>query len=72
MANFYLAHLGGTVMATKQVKTATKRIVKLARKSASHPELRKATNGKPAIKDPVGRFMHDHWGALGKDYKLEY
>jgi hypothetical protein len=27
---------------------------------------------KLRIKDPVGRYMYDHFGALGKDYKLDY
>jgi hypothetical protein len=59
-------------MATKKLKTAAKRTVQPVRKAASRPAHRKATSAKPAIKDPVGRYMHDHWGALGKDYKLEY
>jgi len=59
-------------MATKRVKSSAKRTVQSARKAASHPAPRKAASAKPAIKDPVGRYMHDNWGALGKDYKLEY
>jgi hypothetical protein len=59
-------------MATKKVATSAKRTVQPVRKSAPRAAPRKAASGKPAIKDPVGRYMHDHWGALGKDYKLEY
>ena len=59
-------------MATKKLKASTKRTVQPARKAAPHPAARKAASAKPAIKDPIGRYMHDHWGALGKDYKLEY
>jgi hypothetical protein len=66
-----LATSGGTVMATKSVKSSAKRTVQSARKSAPRPAPSKAA-AKPAIKDPVGRYMHDHWGALGKDYKLDY
>ena len=42
------------------------------RKASAHTAPRKTAKPKPAIKDPVGRFMRDHWGELGKDYKLEY
>ena len=59
-------------MATKKVQVSTKRTVQPARKSAQRHVARKAAGAKPAIKDPVGRYMHDHWGALGKDYKPEY
>lgn len=61
-------------MATKKVKTSAQRAGKPARKAAPRPAPRKAAAaaGEPAIKDPVGRYMHDHWGVLGKDYKLEY
>ncbi len=31
----------------------------------------KTAPGKPRIKDPVGRYMYEHFGALGKDYKLD-
>jgi hypothetical protein len=60
------------IMATKKVQASTKRAASPLRKSAARPAPRKAAGTKPAIKDPVGRYMHDHWGALGKDYKLEY
>jgi hypothetical protein len=60
------------IMATKKVQASTKRTVQPARKAAPRPAPRKAAGTKSAIKDPVGRYMHDHWGALGKDYKLEY
>ncbi len=59
-------------MATKSVQTSAKRTVQSARKVASHPAWRNTASAKPTIKDPVGRYMHDHWGALGKDYKLDY
>jgi len=58
-------------MATKRVKSSAKRTVLPARKAAPRPAPRKAV-AKPAIKDPVGRYMHDHWGALGKDYKIDH
>lgn len=27
---------------------------------------------KRGFQDPVGRYLHEHRGALGKDYKLDY
>lgn len=27
---------------------------------------------KRVFQDPVGRYLHEHRGALGKDYKLDY
>jgi hypothetical protein len=38
------------------------------------PRIAPASPRKAGVspKDPVGRYMHDQWGALGKDYKLEY
>jgi hypothetical protein len=59
-------------MATKQTKASAKRAAKAPRKSASHPAPRRTAPAKPAITDPVGRFMRDHGGELGKDYKLDY
>ena len=61
-------------MATKKAKASAKRgrTMTPVRKAAARSASRKTANVEPGIKDPVGRFMHDHWGALGKDYKLEY
>lgn len=57
-------------MTTKQA--SAKRGAIQPRKAPARPAPRKAAKAKPAIKDPVGRYMRDHWGELGKDYKLEY
>lgn len=61
-------------MATKKANERAKpgRTATSGRKASARTAGRKATDAKPAIKDPVGRFMHDRWGALGKDYKLDY
>jgi hypothetical protein len=58
----------------KKAKTSAKRPERTiaARKSLASRVRGKAADASPEIKDQVGRFMHDHWGALGKDYKLEY
>jgi hypothetical protein len=57
-------------MATK--KASAKRAATKRSNASARPAPRKAAKAKPAIVDPVGRFMRDHWGELGKDYKLEY
>lgn len=61
-------------MTMKKAKAPAKRGVTVSRtrRAAVRPAARKAAKATPEIKDPVGRFMHDHWGMLGKDYKLEY
>jgi hypothetical protein len=59
-------------MATKQLKTSSKRAAISDRKAAPRATRSKPASGKSVIKDPVGRYMREHWGELGKDYKLEY
>ena len=60
-------------MKTKSVKG---KIVKTTAGKASGT-VRRASTGKTEtaklrIKDPVGSYMYEHFGALGKDYKLDY
>jgi hypothetical protein len=57
-------------MATK--KASAKRTTTKQHSASARPAPRKAAKAKAAIVDPVGRFMRDHWGELGKDYRLEY
>ena len=57
-------------MATK--KASGNRVTAKQRKASARPAPRKQTKAKLRIVDPVGRFMRDHAGELGKDYKLEY
>ena len=57
-------------MATK--KASAKRAATVPRSASARPAPRKAAKAKPAITDPIGRFMRDHGRELGKDYKLEY
>lgn len=59
-------------MQANKPKPTRKRAAGAARATAPHPPARKTAGTKPATKDPVSRYMQDHWGALGKDYKLEY
>jgi hypothetical protein len=42
------------------------------RGTARRGSITKTALRRPRIKDPVGRYVDEHWGALGKDYKLEY
>ncbi|HVC62017.1 MAG TPA: hypothetical protein VND19_16850 [Acetobacteraceae bacterium] len=43
-----------------------------ARETTRRGSIAKTAPAKPRIKDPVGRYVDEHWGVLGKDYKLEY
>lgn len=52
----------------KTVKTTAGK----TRGTARRAEPAVAAPRRPRIKDPVGRYVDEHWGALGKDYKLEY
>ena len=60
-------------MTTKSVKGKTAKTTSgKVRVAARRGSVAKTEAGKLRIKDPVGRYMHEHRGALGKDYKLEY
>jgi hypothetical protein len=60
-------------MNTKSAKGKTaKRSAGKARAAARGGSNGKTDAGKQQIKDPFARYMYEHSGALGKDYKLEY
>jgi len=60
-------------MTTKSVTGKTAKTTSgKARGTARRESVAKTAAAKLRIKDPVGRYMHEHFGALGKDYKLDY
>jgi hypothetical protein len=60
-------------MKTPNAKSKTaKATTGKTRGTARRGTIAKTAPSRPHIKDPVGRYVDEHWGALGKDYKLEY
>lgn len=61
---------------TMKMKSTTDKTAKTtagrARGAVRRGPAAKVAPAKPRIKDPVGRYMYEHFGALGKDYKLDY